>query len=61
MEDVEQLSFWTEVKIETEFKLKLLEGKLLFIFGPNLMGVQTSLEKSDKFSKILICLDLPDY
>jgi hypothetical protein len=33
MEDVEQLSFWTEVKIETEFKLKLLEGKLLLYLG----------------------------
>jgi hypothetical protein len=31
-----------------------------FEFGPNLLGIQTSLKKSDKFPKILICLDLPE-
>jgi hypothetical protein len=30
-----------------------------FEFGPNLLEVQTGLEKSDKFRKILIWLELP--
>jgi hypothetical protein len=40
--------------------MKIPGRKSTFEFGPNLLGVQTCLEKSEKFSKILICLDLPD-
>jgi hypothetical protein len=29
-----------------------------FEFGPNLLEVQTCLERSNKFPKILICVDL---
>jgi hypothetical protein len=38
---------------------KIPGSKTTFEFGPNLLGVQTYLEKFDKFPKILICLDLP--
>jgi hypothetical protein len=31
-----------------------------FEFGPNFLEVQTYLEKSDNFPKIIICLDLPE-
>jgi hypothetical protein len=31
-----------------------------FEFGQNLLGVQTCLKNFDKFSKILICLSLPE-
>jgi hypothetical protein len=30
-------------------------------FNSNLLGIQTGLEKSDKFPKIPICLNLPEY
>jgi hypothetical protein len=56
MEYMEQLSIWTQVQIRT----KIPGNKTTFEFGPNLLGVQTGLEKSDKFSKILICIVLQD-
>jgi hypothetical protein len=31
-----------------------------FELGPNLLEVQTCLEISNKFSEIVICLDLPE-
>jgi hypothetical protein len=34
-----------------------MEAKIAFEFGPNLFGVQTGLEKSDKFPKILFALN----
>jgi hypothetical protein len=42
-----------------EFELKNRK-QTTFEFGQNLLEVQTSFEKSDKFPKILICLDLPE-
>jgi hypothetical protein len=60
MENKEQLSFWTQVQIENRIQTKIPGSKTTFEFGPNLMGVQTDLEQSDKFPKILICLDLLD-
>jgi hypothetical protein len=60
MEDTEQLSFSTQVKIRNIIRTKIPRRKAAFEFGANLLGVQSGLEKSDKFSKILICLELPD-
>jgi hypothetical protein len=60
MEDKEQLSLWTQVQIQIRNRTKNPGSKNAFEFGPNLLGVQTSLEKSGKFPKILICLGLPD-
>jgi hypothetical protein len=39
---------------------KIPESKTTFEFVPNLLGVQTGLEKSGKFPKILVCLELLD-
>jgi hypothetical protein len=58
--DREQLSFWTQVQIQIRTRTKNPGSKTAFEFGPNLLGVQTGLEKSDKFPTILICLHLPD-
>jgi hypothetical protein len=59
MQDKEQLSFWKQVLIQN-IRTKIPTSKTAFEFGPNLLGVQTGLEKSDKFPKIVICLDLPE-
>jgi hypothetical protein len=56
MEDMEQFSIWKKVKIRT----KNPRTGNAFEFGPNLLEVQTCLEKSNNFPKILICLDLLD-
>jgi hypothetical protein len=56
----EQLSFWKQVQMQNRIRSKIPGSKNAFEFGPNLLGVQTGLEKSEKFSKILICLDLLD-
>jgi hypothetical protein len=61
MEDMEQHSFWKQVQIWSRIHNKILGSKTVFEFGPNLLGVQTCLEKYDKFPKILIYLDLPEY
>jgi hypothetical protein len=60
MEDKEQLSFWTQVQIQITTRTKIPWSIIAFEFGPNLLGVQTGLEKFDKFPKILIYLDLWD-
>jgi hypothetical protein len=56
----EQLSFWKQVQMQNRIRSKIPGSKNAFEFEPNLLGVQTGLEKSEKFSKILICLDLLD-
>jgi hypothetical protein len=60
MEDKEQRSLWTQVQIQNRIRTKIPGIKTAFEFGPNLLGVQTGLKKSDKFLKILICLALLD-
>jgi hypothetical protein len=60
MEDKKQLYFWTQVQIRNIIQTKIPGRQAVFEFGPNLLGVQTGLDKSDKFPKILICLDLSD-
>jgi hypothetical protein len=59
MEDMEQLSFWNQVQIQNNILIQNPGIITAFEFGPNLLGVQTRLEKSDKFPKILTCFDLP--
>jgi hypothetical protein len=56
MEDMEQFSIWKKVKLRT----KNPRTGNAFEFVPNLLEVQTCLEKSNNFPKILICLDLLD-
>jgi hypothetical protein len=56
-EDKEQLYFWKKVQIRN----KNPGSGTAFEFRPNLLEVQTCLEKSDKFTKIHICPDLPDF
>jgi hypothetical protein len=60
MEDMEQLLFWRKVQILNRIRTKIPGIQTVFEFGPDSLGVQTGLEKSDKFPKILICLDLLD-
>jgi hypothetical protein len=60
VEDREQLSFWKQVQIRSTIRIKIPGRKTAFELEPNLLGVQTSLEKSNKFPNILICLDLPE-
>jgi hypothetical protein len=60
MEHKEQLSFWTQVQIRNRSRTKIPGSKTAFEFGPNLLRIQTGLEKSNKFCKIHICHDLPD-
>jgi hypothetical protein len=59
LKDKEQLTFWKKVLIQNRIRIKSYGSKTTFEFGPNLLEVQTYLEKSDKFSKIHICPDLP--
>ena len=55
MEYMEQLFISTQVQIRNRIWTKIPGNKTTFEFGPNLLGVQTGLEKSDKFPKFLIC------
>jgi hypothetical protein len=55
-EDKEQLTFWNQVQIRERIRIKNSRSKTDFEFGSNLLGIQTYLEKSDKFPKILVCL-----
>jgi hypothetical protein len=57
----EQHSFWKQVQIPNKIWIKIPGSKTAFEFELNLLGVQTCLEKSDKFSEILICLGLPEW
>jgi hypothetical protein len=61
MEDKEQLSFLKQVQIRNRIYIKNPRSKTAFEFGPKLLEVQTRLEKSDKFPKFLIWIDLPDW
>jgi hypothetical protein len=60
MKEKEQLSFWKQVQTQNRIWIKIPGRRPTFEFGSNLLGVQTCLEKSDNFPKILICLDLLD-
>jgi hypothetical protein len=60
MDNKEQLFFRTQVQIRNKIQTKIPRSKTAFEFGPNLLEVQTDLEQSDKFLKILISLDLLD-
>ncbi len=60
LEDKGQLSLWNQVQIRNIIRTKIHGRKTSFEFWPNLLGVQTGLEKSDKLPKILISFDLPD-
>jgi hypothetical protein len=55
--DKEQPAFWKQVQIQKRIWIKILGRKTAFKFDPNLFGAKPGLEKSDKFPKILICLD----
>jgi hypothetical protein len=59
MKDNEQLLFWDQVQIPSIMFIKIAGRKTAFEFALNLLGVQTSLEKSGKFPKILTCIELP--
>jgi hypothetical protein len=59
MKSEEELSFWKQVQIPNRIGIKTPRSKTGFEFELNLLGKQTCLEKSGKFPKILICLDLP--
>jgi hypothetical protein len=56
--DKEQISFWKEVQIPNRIWIKILGSKTGFEFALNLFEVQTCLEKSGKFPKILTCFGL---
>jgi hypothetical protein len=59
MKGKEQFSFWKKVQITNRIWIKILGIKTAFEFELNLLDIQTYLEKSYKFPKILIYLDLP--
>jgi hypothetical protein len=48
MEDKEQLSFWNHVQIRNRIQTKIPSSKSAFQFEPNLLDIQTSLDKSDQ-------------
>jgi hypothetical protein len=54
MEDMEQPCFWKQVQFQNRIWVTILGSKTDFEFGPNLLGVQSQLERSDKFPKIII-------
>jgi hypothetical protein len=53
---MEQLSFWNQVQIRNIIEIKNPRNRTDFEFHLMSLGIQTFLEKSDKFPKILICL-----
>jgi hypothetical protein len=59
MKDKEQLSFWKKDQITNIIWIKIPRSRTSFEVELNLFEVQTRLEKSGKFPKILTCLDLP--
>jgi hypothetical protein len=61
IEDKEQLSFSNQVQIQNRIWIKNPWRRTVFEFDWNLLGIQTCLEKSDKFLKIRIYLGLPEY
>jgi hypothetical protein len=48
IEDKEQLSFWKHVQIQNRIQTKIPSSKSAFQFEPNLLDIQTSLDKSDQ-------------
>jgi hypothetical protein len=58
---MEQFLFLNQVEIRNIIWIKNPESRTIFEFDSNLLGIQTGLEKSDKFPKIPIYLDLPEY
>jgi hypothetical protein len=58
VEDTEQLSFLNQVQIRNKIWIKNPGIRTVFEFDWNLLVIQTGLEKSDKFPKIPIYLDL---
>jgi hypothetical protein len=58
MKDREQLPFLKQVQIPNSILIKVPGSKISFDFELNLFEVQTCLEKSSKFPKIITCLDL---
>jgi hypothetical protein len=61
MRDKEQLFFRKQVQIQNRTWIKIPGSKTAFEYELNLFGVQTCLENSGKFPKILICLGLLEY
>jgi hypothetical protein len=61
MDSMKQLSFWKQVQISNRIRIKIPGSQTTCEFELNLCGVQTCLKKSGKFSKIPICLGLPEY
>ena len=53
MKDSEELSFWHQVQIPNRILVKIPGSQTSFEFELNLFEVQTCLEKSGKFPKIL--------
>jgi hypothetical protein len=53
-------TFWPNFKFPQELKLQILEQIQIWI-SLNFKGIQTFLEKSDKFTKILSSHDIPEY
>jgi hypothetical protein len=60
MKDKEQLSFQEKVQIPNRNWIKIPGSKTSFEFELNLLEVQTYLEKSGKFPKILTYVDFPE-
>jgi hypothetical protein len=61
IEDKEKRSFWNNVQIRNRILIKNPGSRTDFEINLNLLGIQTYLENSYKFPKILIYLSLPEY
>jgi hypothetical protein len=57
----EQLSFLSQLQIPSKLQVKNYGTKIKFESSSNFKGVQTFLEKSDKFLKILSSHDILEY
>jgi hypothetical protein len=57
----EQLSFLVQLEISSGFQVTNSENYSNLNLSLNFKGVQTFLDKSDKFSKILCSHDIPKY
>jgi hypothetical protein len=55
MKDKEHVSFWKKVQIPNKIRTKIPGNQAAFEFELNLFEVQTCLENSGKFPKILTC------
>jgi hypothetical protein len=61
LDNKEQLLFWNQVQNRNRIGIKNSGSRTVFELELNLLGIQTYLEKSDKFPKIHICLPFPKY